>query len=224
MISRTNTTASTKAVKRSRAPARPGFDPERRASILHAALQVFVNKGFHRTTIRDIAKAANLAEGTLYNHFENKTALITALIEQLQFAAQQTAGLPAPLSLPSEQAPLPQLLTLQFTQMLALHSTTGPNVLGVLLAELLTDAQLRNAHAEKLLAPVFKTGAKAMKQWTQQGQVRSNNPELTTRLIGAMLLGVQVQQMLGDAVIQKQWKQLPKAMAELVMHGLEPKQ
>ena len=44
----------------------------RRTLILEAAARLFAEKGFHRTTTRDIAEAADVSEGTLYNYFENK--------------------------------------------------------------------------------------------------------------------------------------------------------
>lgn len=66
-----------------RAAPRPPADPERRHAILTAARDAFSQKGFHRTTIRDIAQRAGLAEGTLYNHFKNKDDLLIGLFETL---------------------------------------------------------------------------------------------------------------------------------------------
>lgn len=39
------------------------------------ALRLFVEKGFTETTIRDIASAADIAEGTMYRHFTSKEEL-----------------------------------------------------------------------------------------------------------------------------------------------------
>ncbi len=223
MAANPKTKPTTKPPKRPRAAARPAFDPERRATILRAALRVFANKGFHRTTIREIAQEAELAQGTLYNHFENKTALITGLIEALQQQGQESASL-SPNDQSAPHHDLPRFLPMHFKQMLDMHAAEGKNVLGVLLAEMLTDPQLRQAHATTLFAPVFETGAQAMKQWTKQGLIRKTRPEITTRLIGAMLLGVQIQQMLGDPMIDQYWDELPSAMASLVLRGIENKQ
>jgi len=43
----------------------------RRNQILEAAASVFAAKGFHPTTIKDIAKEAGIADGTIYNYFES---------------------------------------------------------------------------------------------------------------------------------------------------------
>src|SRR5262245_56127224 len=55
----------------------------RRAQILDAATTVFAQRGFHRTTIRDVAKAAGIADGTIYNYFENKTALLLGILNRM---------------------------------------------------------------------------------------------------------------------------------------------
>jgi AcrR family transcriptional regulator len=54
---------------------------ERRADILAAAKRVFAKKGYHATTIADIAKAAKLSYGSIYWYFDSKDALFHALME-----------------------------------------------------------------------------------------------------------------------------------------------
>jgi len=49
-----------------------------RERILAAAAQVFRDRGVTRATTKEIARAAGVSEGSLYNHFENKTALFGA--------------------------------------------------------------------------------------------------------------------------------------------------
>lgn len=50
-----------------------------RARICEAALALFVEQGIAETTTRDIARGAEVAEGTLYRHFESKEELSWAL-------------------------------------------------------------------------------------------------------------------------------------------------
>ena len=54
---------------------------ERRGDILAAAKKVFARKGYHATTIADIAKAARLSYGSIYWYFDSKDALFHALME-----------------------------------------------------------------------------------------------------------------------------------------------
>ncbi|MEL6137535.1 MAG: helix-turn-helix domain-containing protein, partial [Cyanobacteria bacterium J06628_6] len=46
------------------------------ARILKAAQRLFARQGYGGTTTRDLAKAAGVAEGTLFRHFENKKAIL----------------------------------------------------------------------------------------------------------------------------------------------------
>jgi AcrR family transcriptional regulator len=56
----------------------------RRAEILRAAEKLFAEKGFHGTTILDLAKLSEFSVGTLYNFFKTKEEVYyTLLIEKL---------------------------------------------------------------------------------------------------------------------------------------------
>ena len=55
---------------------------ERRKHILEAATACFVEKGFHQTGIRKIAKRANVSLGNLNNHFPGKHDLLVAFADQ----------------------------------------------------------------------------------------------------------------------------------------------
>lgn len=56
---------------------------QRKTQILSAAAKVFAAKGYARATIADIAKAAGVAEGSIYNYFKNKQDLLVSLPRQL---------------------------------------------------------------------------------------------------------------------------------------------
>ncbi|MEP3248450.1 MAG: TetR/AcrR family transcriptional regulator [Sneathiella sp.] len=52
---------------------------KRRLDIVEAAAACFIAKGFHQSSMRDIASVAGVSLGNLYNHFENKAELIKGL-------------------------------------------------------------------------------------------------------------------------------------------------
>ncbi len=55
-----------------------------RRKILDAAQELFRSTGFEATTTRDIARAAGIATGTLFNYFPTKEAIVTTLVMDSQ--------------------------------------------------------------------------------------------------------------------------------------------
>ena len=53
----------------------------KRELILDAAIRVLAEQGFQKTKVRDIAKAAGVADGTIYLYFKNKDDLLIQLFE-----------------------------------------------------------------------------------------------------------------------------------------------
>jgi len=61
---------------------KPKPNPTRsRQQIVSSAHRLFLEQGFHGTTMRQIAKAAGVALGSLYNHFADKDDLFRAVFE-----------------------------------------------------------------------------------------------------------------------------------------------
>jgi AcrR family transcriptional regulator len=54
----------------------------RRAELITAALRTISAKGFDRTTIRDIARAAGASTGSVHYYFETKEALLLAAVAE----------------------------------------------------------------------------------------------------------------------------------------------
>ena len=56
------------------------LDEEKRARILEAAREAFGAEGFQKTTIKIIANATGIAQGTIYTYFQNKEELFDAVV------------------------------------------------------------------------------------------------------------------------------------------------
>ncbi len=55
---------------------------DKRGRILKAAVKVFARKGFHETKVAEIARAAGVADGTIYLYFKNKDDLLISVFEE----------------------------------------------------------------------------------------------------------------------------------------------
>jgi TetR/AcrR family fatty acid metabolism transcriptional regulator len=81
-------------------------EPEKRRAILHAAVRVFAEKGYHGCRIADVARQAGVAYGLVYHYFQNKEALLenvfaeqwTIFIDALQGIADGTGTAPEQLA------------------------------------------------------------------------------------------------------------------------------
>ena len=86
-----------KKVQKKNAGAREGGSAKPNAIVL-AGLQLFTQYGYRKTSIDDIANAAQVAKRTVYLHFENKAAVFLAILEYLgdqvrqRCAAAESAG------------------------------------------------------------------------------------------------------------------------------------
>ena len=70
---------------------------ETRGRILDSALQLFRDKGFDRTGMRDIAQRADMSLGAAYHYFDSKDAIVLAYYEGVQREHERRvhAALPA---------------------------------------------------------------------------------------------------------------------------------
>ena len=55
---------------------------KKRQLIMEAALQVFVEHGYEKTKIIDVARTAGIGKGTVYEYFESKEALFCCILEE----------------------------------------------------------------------------------------------------------------------------------------------
>jgi AcrR family transcriptional regulator len=53
-----------------------------RAGILEAAARIFSEKGFHATSMQDIADAVHLQKASLYHHFSSKQEILADILDQ----------------------------------------------------------------------------------------------------------------------------------------------
>ncbi len=57
-------------------------DENKHYKIIQAAARVFAEKGFYNSRVSEIAKEANVADGTIYLYFKNKDDILISLFEE----------------------------------------------------------------------------------------------------------------------------------------------
>ncbi len=188
----------------------------RRTQILDAATRVFASKGFNRATIRDVAQAAGVADGTIYNYFANKTDLLFGLLDRLN----DTERRPASLALAAEASFADYFRAYVRERVEALWSNA--DLFRAVLPELLANPELRTRYYDEVIAPTMALGEGAFEALAAEGRMRELDASLTTRMLAGSLLGLMVLQLLGDQTLAARWREIPDALADLLLPGLSP--
>jgi len=187
----------------------------RRGQILDAALRVFSEQGFHRTTVRDVARAAGVADGTIYIYFANKTELLVGLLDRLNETAQRNEQLAA-----SSAGDFRTFFAAYLRQRMMI---LWPNarVFQAVLPELLANAELRDLYFRQVLAPTTAVAERFFAAEMERGRMRRMDIPLTVRAIASTVFGLLVLQLLGDAEIATRWEELPDVLTTLLLDGLD---
>src|SRR5436190_6238321 len=163
----------------------------RRNQILDAATKVFAEKGFHRATIKDIARVAGIADGTIYTYFSSKTDVLLGILNRLN----ETTERDQQLASDSEQD-IRSFFKAYLRQRMFL---LWPNaeVFQAVMPEMLVNAELRELYYQQVLVPTFTVAERSFQAQRGAGQVRSIDVPLTVRAIAGLLLGLLTLQLLG---------------------------
>jgi AcrR family transcriptional regulator len=185
--------------------------------ILDAAVRLFAEKGFHRTTTRDIAEAADMAEGTLYNYFATKDDLLFGIMQRLTesmtFEAMHTEALPTAETREHFNALLQTYRDFQYQNAIILQA---------LLSEILANTGLRQRYYQQLLEPSIVALEKDLAKHTEAGQIRPIDIPATARVLTSIFIGLFFLDVLGDPMAHAKRSEIEAAILSLGYEGLAP--
>jgi AcrR family transcriptional regulator len=123
----------------------PSRGEQTRSAILQAAHDLFVEQGYHGTSMRQVAQRAGLALGGLYNHFPSKEAVFEAVflayhpyhevlpyIQQAQGATFEDVVRAATARMVEVARGRPDFLNLMFIEMVEMKSAHVQNMVNAL--------------------------------------------------------------------------------------------
>lgn len=186
----------------------------RRTQILDAATRVFASKGFNRATIRDVAQAAGIADGTIYNYFANKTDLLMGLLDRLN----DTERRPVSLAQVADTSLAGFFRAYLCERVEALWSNA--DLFRAVLPELLANPDLRARYYDEVVAPTMTLAEAAIGGLIASGTVRDLDLPLSMRIVAGSVLGLMVLQLLGDETLAARWQEIPDVLADLLLPGL----
>jgi TetR/AcrR family fatty acid metabolism transcriptional regulator len=189
---------------------------DKRERILDAAVRVFAKKGFYATRVSEVAKAAGVADGTIYLYFKSKDELLVSLFEDrverlLAFMHTElapTAGAPEKLR---------RIIELQ------LGLLEGERDLAEVITVILRQStKLMKEYAAPKFTAYLDAIARVVEAGQAAGELRSDvSPHLAARAIFGMLDGIAMTWALGKAD-RGGLVRASGQLAEMVLRGLSP--
>jgi TetR/AcrR family transcriptional regulator, fatty acid metabolism regulator protein len=197
-----------------RAQSRRSGDKHER--ILDAAVRVFAKKGFYATRVSEVAKAAGVADGTIYLYFKSKDQLLVSLFEDRveRLLAFLEAELPRAATAPEK---LRRIIELQ------LGLLEGERDLAEVITVILRQStKLMKEHAAPKFTAYLDAIARVVAGGQAVGELRDDvPPHLAARAIFGALDGITMTWALGKAD-RGGLVRAAGQLADLVLHGLAP--
>ena len=176
---------------------------------------MFAEKGFHPTTIKDIAREAGIADGTIYNYFENKTALILGILDRMNESEQRDQDFAQ-----FTEGDFRSFMKTYIQHRLQVFKADNFEIFRVVVSEIMVNKELRELHYQKIIEPTFALAEKYFQQWAEQHIVKPSNISLTLRAISGMMLGLILEHVMGDQILESQWDDLPDLLTDMILDGL----
>ncbi len=187
----------------------------RRNQILAAAAKVFAEKGFHAATIKDIATEAGIAHGTIYNYFENKTALMLGIFDRLNETDQRSEDFSK-----FTEGDFRSFMKAYLRRRFSVLQANNFEVFKVVFSEIMVNKELRELFYQKILEPTFAMAEVYFQQWLAQRIIKPVDISLTMRAITGMVLGLIVERIMGDSTLESKWDELPNFLTDIILDGV----
>ena len=69
---------------------------EKREAVLRTAVQLFLEQGYHGTTLNDVAERLNITKPALYNYFRSKDEILLRMLGDRRRARRRAASMKSP--------------------------------------------------------------------------------------------------------------------------------
>ena len=187
----------------------------RREQIVEAATRVFAGKGFSRATTREVAREAKVSEGTIYNYFEDKDALLMAILEKLNETERRAEDFEGGM-VKDFRGFLREYLRRRVSLI-----WENREIFRILLSEMLVNAELRELYLHRVVDPTMRIAEENFRSRIEQGEMRDTDAPLAVRSVAGAVLGALVLGLLGDEEIGSRQEEVSDVLAGLLLDGLD---
>jgi len=152
----------------------------RQEEILQAAASVFAAKGYAAATTREIAAAADIAEGSLYNYFSSKRDILVAIISR---SPPPVDGLLVEAERLTDREGFVRLI-----ERAVLAPALEQPCMRTIIKEAWTDDELFRQYQARHIEELTSRFARVISGGVEAGWLRSLDPDVTARAVIALLM------------------------------------
>ncbi|MBF2027481.1 MAG: TetR/AcrR family transcriptional regulator [Oscillatoriales cyanobacterium C42_A2020_001] len=190
-------------------------ESETRTRILKSALRLFARQGYDGTTTRDLAEAANVAEGTLFRHFANKKAILIEVATQGW--VEILTDLLTELSGMGSYKAVAQVMR---RRMLHLHDNA--DMLRVCFMEAQLHPDLREHIQSEVIAKMTDVAEAFFQTAMDQGVYRKMDPKMVARVFLGMfaIAGFSQSTIMSPGAAATEMQQMAEGLADIFLNGV----
>jgi TetR/AcrR family fatty acid metabolism transcriptional regulator len=183
--------------------------------ILEAAVEVFKECGYEKATIKKIAEKAEVADGSIYNYFENKRDILLCLFKTL--SDRTTDGL---TNLFADADDINKLISTGIVYQF--HQDSTLPVLTLLLHETGIDPEVQKIFSE-LKRTLRESAIERTKKFAKAGNIRKIDHVIFAILMNAITVGITTLIESGDEELAKiPINDFANEITDILVNGLTP--
>ena len=163
--------------------------------IFQAAVELFSQKGYHGTSVRDIARKVGIKESSIYNHFHGKESIMQAILDfQLDIFNKAVEGMEKLKFTETDDITDPVEFWMAGTnEFLKYMDTLSELISQILLNEMFLDRKCRQFYLDNMLKSRKELVIRLFREMQKKGIIKECDVEKTACQYIYMLQGLEIE-------------------------------
>ena len=206
---------SRRSLTKSADPYQSSSEENTKTRILQAAIKLFARKGYDGTTTKDLAKSAQVAEGTIFRHFTNKKAILIEVATNGWI--EILTDLLTELSQMGNYKAIAQVMR---RRMLQMHSNA--DLLKVCFIEAQYHPELRERIQSEVITKMTDVAEAFFETAMDQGIYRRTNPKIVARVfLGIFAVsGFSQETIIDPQASPQKMREMAEGIADIFLNGV----
>jgi len=165
-----------KQAKKTGRPAKVPGEKGTKEKIFDAAVDLFAERGYDGVSIRDIAKAVEIKESSVYKHYSSKEAILEAIFEYMK-GMLYNQSVPADYDAFADAIPVDTILTNGFTQMTSFMADPHMlKIMRIITIEMYHNDRIREFFREQMFERPVDEMETLFRTLADKGKIKNYDP------------------------------------------------